>query len=223
MPGRVDPAPWIDAAVEASDVRCPDPEVARAHARRDRRGARARGRASAACSSCTPTGLVPGLGGYAEAARAPRRAPGGGGHVDPGDQGRRVRRRLRARGASRARAAHDEILYEPDGAASSRPTQPRGRPRGRHDQRRAPRRARRDEADPDADEAAAHASTCDTREPVDAVARALRRVRGAGGRRRRRGRGRDGARRRVLREVRRRLPRTTCSRALARVPGADRA
>ena len=98
-------------------------------------------------------GLVPGhrlahlLGG------APRRPAGRRDHVDPGDEGRGHRRRLRPRRAGRLAGARRDLLV--GGAGLLPRDQPRRRPRGRHDHRRPGRGAGRDEAAADADQAAA--------------------------------------------------------------------
>ena len=79
-------------------------------------------------------GLVPGprlarlLGG------APRRAPGDGDLLDPGDQGRRDRRRLRDRRACRARRRTTRSSSRAE-RGYYRETNRAGRPRGRHDDR----------------------------------------------------------------------------------------
>ena len=90
-------------------------------------------------------GLVPGhrlarlLGG------APRRPAGAGDHVDPGDEGRRHRRRVRRWPGGSGSQAHDEIFWSEE-RGYFRETNRAGRHRGRHDDRRPAGRARRDEA-----------------------------------------------------------------------------
>ena len=66
--------------------------------------------------------------------RAPRRAAGAGDHVDPGDEGRRDRRRLRPGRAGRLAGARRDLLDR--GARLLPRDQPRRRDRGRHDDRR---------------------------------------------------------------------------------------
>src|SRR5581483_49583 len=168
------------------------------HARRPRRGAGDR----------RPTGarlLRPARG---PARRAARRGRDG----DPGREGRRDRRRLRARRPARLRGArrdrHRQAAY----------VEPRRRHRGRRLERGGDRRPRRDEAAADADEAAR------LRRPRDGRGgggprRAERRLRCRGARGRRGGGGRLGARAGGTGEVRRRRARRF-RRRVAGVPGA---
>ena len=124
----------------------------------------------------------------------------------PGRQGRRDRRRVRARVAARVRGARrDRHRPATDGES-------RRRDRGRHLERRGDRRAGRDEAAADADEAARLGRPRDGRARRGAR-RALGRRRGRGARRRRRGGGRLGARGRGAGEVRRRRGRRLRRRA----------
>ncbi len=119
---RRDPATVDVAAVEASDVRCPDAAAAAAMraaidaAREAGREPRRRVRGATRPVSCR------GSGGYAEAGRAARRPARRGGHVDPRDQGRRVRRRVRAGGAVPARRCTTRSSHEPGRASAARRT-----------------------------------------------------------------------------------------------------
>ena len=149
-------------------------------------------------------GLPPGLGlaralGPAARLAARRRADG-----HPGDQGRRGRRRLRARGDARARWPTTRWCRHDDGIR--RRQRPLRRHRGRHDHRRGAPGPRRDEADRDRAPGAPHRRRRHRRgggRPPPA----LRRLRGTRRRDRRRGDGRAGAGRRGAGEVRRRLRR----------------
>ena len=123
----------------------------RRHPRRRRRGRRARPPAGPR----QPRALGP----------SPRRAPRRRAHGHPGDQGRRGRRRLRARphprvaGAGRDRAG---------GARARAGLRPQRRHRGRHVHRRGPARPRGDEADLD-DPAALRTVDVATGEPAQAI------------------------------------------------------
>ena len=81
---------------------------------------------SAGCSRCAPSALVPGhrlarlLGG------APRRPAGRGDHVDPGDEGRGDRRRLRRWPGGWARRRTTRSSGRRSRASSARPTAPAG-------------------------------------------------------------------------------------------------
>ena len=134
--------------------------------------------------------------------RAPRRPARVRADVDPRDEGRRDRRRLRPRRRASGSQAHDEIFWNEE-RGYVRETNRAGGHRGRHDDRRPGRRARGDEAAADPHEAAALGRHRDQGAGRGA-ARAHRLLHGAGRRRRRRGDGgaRAGARR--AREVRRR-------------------
>ena len=93
----------------------------------------------------------------------PRRAARRGGDGNPGGEGRRDRRRLRARRAARLGGARrDRHRQAPH-------VEPRRRDRGRRLERRGDRRPRRDEAAADADAAARAPSTSTTGEPADAL------------------------------------------------------
>ena len=133
--------------------------------------------------------------------RAPRRPAGVRADVDPRDEGRRDRRRLRPRRARRLAGPRRDLLGR---RARLRPRdEPRRRDRGRHDDRRAGRRARRDEAAADAHQAAALGRHRDEGAGRGAAG-AHRLLHGARGRRRRRGDDGAGAGARLPREVRRR-------------------
>ncbi len=106
-------APEDFAAVDSSPVRCLDAEATQGDGARDRRAAqgervarrRVRGAGVRVASRARLAHL---LGG------APRRAPGDGDLLDPGDQGRRDRRRLRGRGrAGLAGPRRDLLLRDP--------------------------------------------------------------------------------------------------------------
>ena len=84
---------------------------------------------------------------------APRRPAGRRDHVDPGDEGRRDRRRLRPRRAGRLAGPRRDLLVR--GAGLLPRDQPRRRRRGRHDHRRPARGAGGHEAAAHAHQAAA--------------------------------------------------------------------
>ena len=120
-PGARRPRPEDFEGVDESPVRCLDADASEAMvaeidaraqgqrvARRGVRGARVRPRAGDRLARL--------LGG------APRRPPGPGGHVDPGDEGRGDRRRLRARRARRARRPTTRSSGPRSAASSARPT-----------------------------------------------------------------------------------------------------
>ena len=96
---------------------------------------------SAASSSCAPSALVPGLGSHVSWEERLDGRIGARDALDPGDQGRRARRRLRPRRAGPGSEAHDEIFYS-RGARLLPRDQPLRRARGRHDDGRAAGRAR---------------------------------------------------------------------------------
>src|SRR5581483_6421174 len=147
----------------------------------------------------------------------PRRAARGGADGNPGGEGGRGRRWLRAR----ARARIGGSRPDPPGRARPPPRdEPRRRDRGRHVERRGDRRPRRDEAAADAD-AAARLGRPRQRRAGERPRRAQRRLGRGGARRRRRGRRRLGAGAGGAREVRRRRARRL-RRSLAGVRGADR-
>ena len=148
------PLPRDVAALDADPVRCLDAgrqqgdgqaEIDQAHKRRrhPRRGRRGRG-PRAAARARLPRALGP-------AARRPARRRADG---HPGDQGRRGRRRLRARGRPPAPAPTTRSSRTDDG----HPAYLRAlrRHRGRHVDRRGAAGARRDEADRDRAAGAAH-------------------------------------------------------------------
>ena len=145
--------------------------------------------------------------------RAARRAARRGADGDPGGEGRRDRRRLRARAPPRLRGARRDRA-----GRCARRDEPRRRPRGGRLERRADRRPRRDEAAADADAAARLRRPRHGRAGAGAR-RAERRRRRRGARGRRRGGGRLGARPRRAREVRRRRARRLARRA-PRLPRA---
>ena len=124
------PGPATSTRVDADPVRCLDPDAERGDGRRDRRGARRRrhprrrrrgARLRPAAGPRQPRALGP-----------PARRPAGrraDGH--PGDQGRRGRRRVRARPAA---AARGRTTRSSRGRRRRAPAhRPRRRHRGRHD------------------------------------------------------------------------------------------
>ena len=167
-----------------------------------RRPTRRRGIAtrSVASSRCGRPACAPGLGSYAVARGSARRAAGRRADVDPGGQGRRGRRRVRARAAPRLRGARRDRAGSPPPLESGR------RDRGRGLERRGRRGARRDEAAAHADEAA-RLGRPRHRRARPGARRAERRARGRGARGRGGGSRRLGARAGGEGEVRRRRDR----------------
>ena len=210
-------APEDFAGVDESPVRCLDPEAAARWSARSTGCARPTSR-SAASSRCAPSGSCPAwaprlLGG------APRRPPGPGDLLDPGDQGRGDRRRLRPRRRVPGSEAHDEIFYSEE-RGYYRETNRAGGLEGGMTTGEPLIVPRRDEAAADADQAAALGRHRDARARAGA-ARAHRLGHDPRRRRRRRGDGRLRAGRRLPAQVRRR-PHRRRARGRARLHGADR-
>jgi chorismate synthase len=117
VPG--DPAAVDREVVEASDVRCPDAEAAQAM--RDAiDAARSAGESLGGVFTVYATGLVPGLGGYADAASRLDARLGGALLSIPAIKGVEFGDGF-ALAARPGSAAHDEILFEP-GRGLVRPT-----------------------------------------------------------------------------------------------------
>ena len=152
-------------------------------------------------------GLPPGLGSFVHWRPPPGRPAGRGADGHPGDQGRRGRRRLRARPAPRLAGARRDRAVR-DGVIRRRPPAGR-RHRGRHDHRRGAAGPRGHEADLDGAAGAVDRSTSRTGEAAKAIHQRSDVCAVPGRRRGRRGDGRAGARRRGAGEVRRRLGRET--------------
>ena len=193
--------PTTSTAIDADPARCLDPHASaameaeieaarkrRRHARRRRRG----GRPRPAAGPRQPRALGP------PARRAARRRA----HGHPGDQGRRGRRRVRAGPHAAARRRTTRSCPAPTACVRAS-----GRSGGTEggmstgEVLRVRAAMKPISTDP---ARAAHGRRRDRRAGPGHQP-ALRRVRGAGGRRRRRGDGRAGARRRRAGEVRRRL------------------
>ena len=114
------------ADVDESPVRCLDADALAGDGRGDQRAAQGATSRSAASSRCAPSGSCPGLGSHVSWEERLDGRIGAGDALDPGDQGRRDRRRLRPRRAARARRPTTRSSTTRSAATTARPTAPAG-------------------------------------------------------------------------------------------------
>ena len=156
-------APRTSTRVDESPVRCLDAEAERRRWSRRSTRPRKANESLGGVFEVVAFGVVPGLGSHVSWDTRLDGRLAQGGDVDPGDEGRRDRRRVRARRPRGFAGPRRDLLLR--GARLLPRDQPRRRPRGRHDHRRSAGGARRDEAASHADQAAAQRRHLQPRSP----------------------------------------------------------